>query len=200
MQNDPLGDNFNTNSSTSSSESDLNNHLVENVDNTNLTQWTNLTTSEDLSNVQYENSEANDTNFTEYHQEQESNLPPPGSYYVSAGPTPTIFNTTIENSEIKTVIEEEQKNEVEFEIKFYSQKPSTTCGICGKSFKTNYKLKEHEKIHTDEKPFHCSTCNKVFRSRIGLMQHEAAHTGEYAYTCEQCGKGFQCRSYLQVNI
>lgn len=51
------------------------------------------------------------------------------------------------------------------------------CKECGKSFKTNYKLMEHMRRHTGERPFKCSTCEKDFRSKIGLAQHEATHTG-----------------------
>lgn len=51
------------------------------------------------------------------------------------------------------------------------------CKECGKSYKTNYKLAEHMRKHTGEKPFKCKNCEKAFRSKIGLAQHEAKHTG-----------------------
>ncbi|KAK9496488.1 hypothetical protein O3M35_013222 [Rhynocoris fuscipes] len=73
------------------------------------------------------------------------------------------------------------------------------CDHCGKEYKTNYKLAEHMRKHTGEKPFKCSVCDKTFRSKIGLAQHEAKHTGHYDYTCNTCGKGFQCKSYLIVH-
>uniref|UniRef100_A0A0A9VX38 Uncharacterized protein n=2 Tax=Lygus hesperus TaxID=30085 RepID=A0A0A9VX38_LYGHE len=76
---------------------------------------------------------------------------------------------------------------------------SKSCAECGKEYKTNYKLAEHMRKHTGEKPFKCSMCDKTFRSKIGLAQHEARHTGHYDYTCSTCGKGFQCKSYLIVH-
>ncbi|CAG9854479.1 unnamed protein product [Phyllotreta striolata] len=73
------------------------------------------------------------------------------------------------------------------------------CTECGKMYKTNYKLVEHMRKHTGEKPYKCGSCDKAFRSKIGLAQHEAKHTGQYDFSCPTCGKGFQCRSYLMVH-
>ncbi|XP_020278456.1 zinc finger protein 813-like isoform X2 [Pseudomyrmex gracilis] len=73
------------------------------------------------------------------------------------------------------------------------------CMACGKQYRTNYKLQEHMRKHTGEKPFQCATCEKAFRSKIGLAQHTATHTGQFDYNCSTCGKGFQCKSYLIVH-
>ncbi|XP_012286496.1 zinc finger protein 2 [Orussus abietinus] len=86
------------------------------------------------------------------------------------------------------------------------KKPSTRqkwtpkiCSQCGKQYRTNYKLQEHMRKHTGEKPFQCLVCEKAFRSKIGLAQHTATHTGQFDYNCSTCGKGFQCKSYLIVH-
>ncbi|KOC67315.1 Zinc finger protein 484 [Habropoda laboriosa] len=73
------------------------------------------------------------------------------------------------------------------------------CAHCGKQYRTNYKLQEHMRKHTGEKPFQCVTCEKAFRSKIGLAQHTATHTGQFDYNCSTCGKGFQSKSYLVLH-
>lgn len=102
---------------------------------------------------------------------------------------------------------------------------SKVCMECGRQYQTNYKLQEHMRKHTGEKPYSCSyqDCKKAFRlvnsikkkkfnnalclvrivicfrSKIGLAQHEANHSGQYEFSCGTCGKGFQCKSYLVVH-
>ncbi|NXY12355.1 ZN232 protein, partial [Pteruthius melanotis] len=46
------------------------------------------------------------------------------------------------------------------------------CLECGKSFRWNFWLREHERIHSGEKPYECGECGKSFSQSSGLLQHQ----------------------------
>ena len=55
-------------------------------------------------------------------------------------------------------------------IKAYS------CRYCKKIFINKGHWKEHERIHTGEKPYSCKYCPKAFKQSSGLTRHELIHT------------------------
>lgn len=70
------------------------------------------------------------------------------------------------------------------------------CGYCDWSFPFPYKLKDHERIHTNERPFKCDECEKEFKLKYSLSQHKLIHVGIKSFGCVTCEKKFLSKTLL----
>lgn len=65
---------------------------------------------------------------------------------------------------------------------------SFRCDYCGKLFTRNWYLKQHIKLHSNQKPFSCIHCDKRFLNSSNLKQHLKTHSVEYR--CCLCDKTY----------
>ncbi|XP_046536822.1 zinc finger protein 211-like [Equus quagga] len=106
---------------------------------------------------------------------------------------------------------------------FHSEKGHYKYSEDGKSVSYEYKLFQHQQIHTRESyncdnPFNqssilsdcqrvtgakshqCSECGKSFSQSYSLIQHYRIHTGARPYKCSECGKAFSYKFRLVQHL
>jgi KRAB domain-containing zinc finger protein len=47
------------------------------------------------------------------------------------------------------------------------------CDLCGKCFKTEWRLKQHQAVaHSDARPYSCEWCGKTYKMKRGVKRHQ----------------------------
>ncbi|XP_065189969.1 zinc finger protein 239-like [Sycon ciliatum] len=70
------------------------------------------------------------------------------------------------------------------------------CQFCQKEFKYVSRLREHERVHTGDRPFKCDVCEKSFTQSGSLCAHKRTHTGDRPFKCDLCGMSFSYSGHL----
>ncbi|XP_023239754.1 zinc finger protein 224-like [Centruroides sculpturatus] len=65
------------------------------------------------------------------------------------------------------------------------------CKICGKDFKWKYMLLQHQRTHSEDRPFKCDICNMSFKWKDQVKTHKKIHSEERPFKCDICNKAFK---------
>lgn len=68
------------------------------------------------------------------------------------------------------------------------------CKVCGTGHRCPVTLRQHTRIHTDERPFKCHYCPIAFHTKSQRTVHERIHTGIKPYLCRLCKQPFRTSS------
>ncbi|XP_063313408.1 zinc finger protein 682-like [Pelobates fuscus] len=97
----------------------------------------------------------------------------------------------------KLTPEKRRSGRLSCKIKQSGHKPSPKpeiffkCETCDKVIKRLGSFREHQRIHTGERPYKCKVCKKNFKSCADLIKHGLVHSNRRPHKCKKCGKKFK---------
>ena len=59
------------------------------------------------------------------------------------------------------------------------QRRELNCRFCPKTFSKTANLRQHEIIHTGEKPYKCDICGKAFNRKGNMIAHKVIHANVF---------------------
>ncbi|XP_065813583.1 zinc finger protein 1035 [Labrus bergylta] len=96
----------------------------------------------------------------------------------------SVFSTMSKPANSSSPKNEDNKNDLKSTETISSL--ALSCNFCGKSFGSLQSLKNHERIHRGERPYHCLECGKKFKKHAYLIGHKAVH--QRRIQCTVCRK------------
>lgn len=79
-----------------------------------------------------------------------------------------------------------------------------TCNICGKTYKSIWGYRYHQKSHQrslgkTSGSCQCKICGKFFQSSFYLQRHLKSHSTERPHACQRCGRSYKHSSGLKMH-
>ncbi|XP_076022952.1 uncharacterized protein zbtb48 [Genypterus blacodes] len=118
--------------------------------------------------------------------------------YVPVAESSSAAPSTTQRDKTESKAEKKENGEA---VEDDSKKGCVQCPTCGKSFRSKYYLKVHNRRHTGEKPFVCLKCGKRYFRKENLLEHESRNCSRLqTFSCLTCSATFNRKQDLRMHV